>query len=120
MSIWKHTFRGVFILGNLVVGTGFLCCAYSPLLSPVAHPVLACAGLFFPFFLLALIVLAVVGLFHGWKFMCYHESIFQYKEPLFLGKYHTKYHTKKGLFFLYFQGIIHDVYNLLVKKYNKK
>ena len=21
----------------------------------------------------------------------YHESIFQYKEPLFLGKYHTKY-----------------------------
>ena len=35
----------------------------------------------------------------------YHESIFQYKEPLFLGKYHTKYHTKKGLFFLYFQGI---------------
>ena len=43
MSIWKHTFRGVFFLGNL---------------------------LFFPFFLLALIVLAVVGLFHGWKFMC--------------------------------------------------
>ena len=70
MSIWKHTFRGVFILGNLIVGTGFLCCAYSLLLSPVAHPVLACAGLFFPFFLLALIVLAVVGLFHGWKFMC--------------------------------------------------
>ena len=70
MSIWKHTFRGVFILGNLIVGTGFLCCAYSPLVSPVAHPVLACAGLFFPFFLLALIVLAVVGLFHGWKFMC--------------------------------------------------
>lgn len=49
MSIWKHTFRGVFILGNLIVGTGFLCCAYSPLVSPVAHPVLACAGLFFPF-----------------------------------------------------------------------
>ena len=45
MSIWKHTFRGVFILGNLIVGTGFLCCAYSPLVSPVAHPVLACAGL---------------------------------------------------------------------------
>ena len=41
MSIWKHTFRGVFILGNLIVGTGFLCCAYSPLVSPVAHPVLA-------------------------------------------------------------------------------
>ena len=58
MSIWKHTFRGVFILGNLVVGTGFLCCAYSPLLSPVAHPVLACAGLFFPFFLL------IVGIVH--------------------------------------------------------
>ena len=76
MSIWKHTFRGVFILGNLIVGTGFLCCAYSPLVSPVAHPVLACAGLFFPFFLLALIVLAVVGLevympscaaFTGWR-----------------------------------------------------
>ena len=27
-------------------------------------------GVVFPFFLLALIVLAVVGLFHGWKFMC--------------------------------------------------
>lgn len=47
MSIWKHTFRGVLILVNLIVGVGFLCCAYSPLVSPVTHPVFACAGLFF-------------------------------------------------------------------------
>ena len=34
-----------------------------------------------------------------WRFWSiYRESIFLYKEPLFLGKYHTK----KGLFFLYF------------------
>jgi len=29
----------------------------------------------------------------------YHESIFQYKEPLFLGKYHTK----KGCFSFIFK-----------------
>lgn len=44
----------------------------------------------------------------------YHESIFQYKDPLFLGKYHTKYHTKKGLFFLYFQGMTAPYHALIL------
>ena len=70
MSIWKHTFRGVLILANLIVGVGFLCCAYSPLVSPVTHPVFACAGLFFPFFLLAMLGFVVVWLFHCRKLAC--------------------------------------------------
>ena len=46
-----------------------------------------------------------------WRFWSiYHESIFQYKEPLFLGKYHTK----KGLFFLYFQGMTAPYYALIL------
>ena len=40
----------------------------------------------------------------------YHESIFQYKEPPFPGKYHTK----KGLFFLYFQGMTAPYYALIL------
>lgn len=71
MSIWKHTFRGVFILGNLVVGTGiFVLCLQSASIAGGSSGAGLCGVDFFPFFLLALIVLAVVGLFHGWKFMC--------------------------------------------------
>lgn len=49
MNIWGHTVKGVLLLGNVGLGIGFLCCAYSPSMSPVAHPILSCAGLFFPF-----------------------------------------------------------------------
>lgn len=46
MNILGHTVKGVLLLANIGAGAGFLLCAYSPSLSPVAHPVLSCAGLF--------------------------------------------------------------------------
>lgn len=64
MNILGHTVKGVLLLGNIVAGAGFLLCAYSPSLSPVAHPVLSCAGLFFPFLLLAVLVFVPVWLFY--------------------------------------------------------
>lgn len=51
-NIFRNTFRLIFLIANVVIGTGFLVCAYSPSISPVEHPVLACAGLFIPIFIL--------------------------------------------------------------------
>ncbi len=42
------------------------------------------------------------------------KAYFSIKTPLFLGKYHTKYHTKKGLFFLYFQGMTAPYHALIL------
>lgn len=38
--------------GNILVSLGFLCCSYSPYISPVEHSIWACSGLLFPFFFL--------------------------------------------------------------------
>lgn len=77
MNILGHTVKGVLLLGNVGVGIGFLCCAYSPSMSPVAHPILSCAGLFFLFcyypfwylfqygFLLSEICLGSIDIFGG-------------------------------------------------------
>ena len=51
MNIWGHSVRFLGILINGIIGLGLLFCAYSPYLSPVKYPTLACAGLFLPFFL---------------------------------------------------------------------
>lgn len=52
MNVIGCTLRFLLFLVNVGVGIGFLMCAYSPYLSPVAHPIWACMGLLFPFFLL--------------------------------------------------------------------
>lgn len=64
MNIWKHTLKGILLFANVVTGAAFLFCAYSPSLSPVAHPILSCAGLFFPFGLLAVCAFVPVWLFY--------------------------------------------------------
>ncbi len=51
MNIWGHSVRFLGILMNGIIGLGLLFCAYSPYLSPVKYPTLACAGLFLPLFL---------------------------------------------------------------------
>lgn len=51
MKIVKHFILALLGAINGVIGIGLLACAYSPYLSPVAHPVWACAGLFFPIFM---------------------------------------------------------------------
>ena len=45
--------RWVLFTLNILVAIGFLISAYSPYISPVSHPLWACAGLFFPFLFLA-------------------------------------------------------------------
>lgn len=52
MNVIGHTLCGIMLLANVFVGAGYLFCAYSQYLSPVAFPVFSCAGLFFPVFLL--------------------------------------------------------------------
>ncbi len=47
-----HFLRVILLCGNLFLVLLMLLCAYSPYISPVAHPILACAGLAFPVFLL--------------------------------------------------------------------
>lgn len=64
MNIWGHTVKGVLLLGNVGVGIGFLCCAYSPSMSPVAHPILSCAGLF------SLFALVCFGIYSNMVFYC--------------------------------------------------
>lgn len=44
--------RWVLFTLNVLVAIGFLISAYSPYISPVSHPLWACAGLFFPFLFL--------------------------------------------------------------------
>lgn len=51
--------------GNILVAAGFLFCAYSPYFSPTEHPVWACSGLLFPFFLLLNIAFLFVWLMAG-------------------------------------------------------
>lgn len=51
MNIWGYSVRFLGLLTNGIIGLGLLFCAYSPYLSPVEHPVLACAGLFLPLFM---------------------------------------------------------------------
>lgn len=51
MKIVKHFILTILALSNGLIGIAFLVCAYSPYISPVEHPVGACAGLFFPIFM---------------------------------------------------------------------
>lgn len=51
MKLVKHFIHTLVFLSNAVVAAGFLICAYSPYISPAAHPVWACAGLFMPVFM---------------------------------------------------------------------
>ena len=76
MKFIRNTFKFVFLVANLVVGIGFLICAYSPMLSPVQHPVLACAGLFIPIFIVLNICFIVFWAFVKWKVMIVPVSFF--------------------------------------------
>lgn len=51
MKIISSLVHTVLFVANLAAAAGFLLCAYSPYISPVRHPVWACAGLFFPLFM---------------------------------------------------------------------
>lgn len=63
MNIIRRVLCFPALLINLIVGGGLLFCAYSPFISPVTHPVWACAGLFFPFFVVANVFCLIYWLF---------------------------------------------------------
>lgn len=60
MRYIKSTFVIVLTTATLLVGIGYLICAYSPYISPVAHPYWACSGLFFPIFVV-LVILCIIA-----------------------------------------------------------
>lgn len=69
MKIFRKTFRFFFLIANVIVGIGFLICAYSPMISPVQHPVWACAGLFIPIFIILNSCFIVFWAFAKWRMM---------------------------------------------------
>lgn len=69
MNFIRNTFKFFFLIINIIVGSGFLICAYSPMISPVQHPVWACAGLFIPIFIILNLCFIVFWAFAKWKMM---------------------------------------------------
>lgn len=68
-NIIGYTLHGLALFVNVLVGAGFLFCSYSQYLSPVAHPLLSCAGLFFPFFLFLNSLFLVFWLAFRWRYV---------------------------------------------------
>lgn len=52
MKIIRNTIKLFILSANVMVGLGFLFCAYSPTISPTSHPVMACAGMCIPIFII--------------------------------------------------------------------
>lgn len=69
MKFIRYTFKFIFLIINVVVGIGFLICAYSPMISPVQHPIWACAGLFIPVFIILNLCFVVFWAFANWKML---------------------------------------------------
>ncbi len=68
MNVVRNTLGLLLLVGNVIVGLGYLLCAFSPYLSPVAHPILALSGLCIPIFILANFFFLVFWLIVKWKF----------------------------------------------------
>lgn len=69
MKFIRNTFKFVLLVINVIIGIGFLICAYSPVISPVQHPVWACAGLFIPIFIILNLCFVVFWAFVKWKLL---------------------------------------------------
>lgn len=54
---------------NVVVGIGYLFCAYSSYVCPVHHPYLACVGLSFPLWGMLNVLFVFLWLFVNWKYV---------------------------------------------------
>ena len=69
MKFIRYTFKFIFLIINILVGIGFLICAYSPMISPVQHPIWACAGLFIPIFIILNLCFVAFWAFTKWKML---------------------------------------------------
>ena len=81
--------RWVLFTLNILVAIGFLISAYSPYISPVSHPLWACAGLFFPFLFLANLLFIFVWVCIKWQYAFFRAGsccrLEQYLELLSAG-----------------------------------
>ena len=68
--------RWVLFTLNILVAIGFLISAYSPYISPVRHPLWACAGLFFPFLLLANFLCLLAWICIKWQYALFPLLVF--------------------------------------------
>jgi len=68
--------RWVLFTLNVLVAIGFLISAYSPYISPVSHPLWACAGLFFPFLFLGNLFFLLIWLCIRWKYAFFPLLVF--------------------------------------------
>lgn len=69
MKFVRGTFRFVFLTINIIIGIGFLICAYSPIVPPTQHPVWACTGLFIPIFIILNLCFLVFWSFFWWRLL---------------------------------------------------
>lgn len=67
MPILKNILLSVFTGASVMVAAATVAVAYSDRLDPIAHPVLACAGMVFPIFLVANLVVLLLWLMVKWR-----------------------------------------------------
>lgn len=67
MKIIRNTIKLFVLLANIIVGTGFLLCAFSPSFSPLNHPFWSCTGIFMPIFIILNICFLVFWCFTSIK-----------------------------------------------------
>ena len=67
MPILKNILLSVFTGASAMVAAATVAVAYSDRLDPIAHPVLACAGMVFPIFLVANLVVLLLWLMVKWR-----------------------------------------------------
>ena len=67
MPILKNILLSVFTGASVMVAAATVAVAYSDRLDPTAHPVLACAGMVFPIFLVANLVVLLLWLMVKWR-----------------------------------------------------
>lgn len=76
MSIIRNTIKFFVLLANIIVGLGFLFCAYSPAISPVSYPILACAGMVIPVFIILNICFLIFWTFASIKMIAVPIAFF--------------------------------------------
>ena len=68
MNLVRNTLSLLLLILNILVGIGYLLCAYSPYISPTEHPILALAGLCMPIFIISNFVFLIFWLIVEWKY----------------------------------------------------
>ncbi len=65
----RRILQTILLLLNIVIGIGYLACAYSVYISPEIHPYIACLGLFIPFFIVPNVLFLMFWLVVRWRYL---------------------------------------------------